>query len=72
MFHTQKYAFLSPAKVAEKHPDFLQVLDMMAMSRFIRTMFMMKKIAIIHKTAQSLVISSKYNSPATNFNHQTC
>ena len=41
---------------------------MMAMSRFMRTMFMMKKITIIHNTAQSLVIWSKYNSPATNLN----
>ena len=50
----------------------LQVFDMMAMSKFIKTTFITMKIMSIHMTAQSLVISSKCNSPATKSQTQAC
>jgi predicted membrane protein len=43
----------------------LQVLDIMAISRFINITFMNTKITMTKMTAQLLVISSKNSSPAT-------
>jgi hypothetical protein len=48
------------------------VFDMMAMSKFIKITFITMKMMSIHMTAQSLVISSKCNSPATRSQTQTC
>lgn len=50
----------------------LQVFDMMAMSKFIKTTLLTRKMRMIHTTAQSLVISSKNNSPATRSRTQPC
>ena len=48
------------------------MLDMMAMSKFIKTTLLTRKMRMIHTTAQSLVISSKNNSPATRSRTQPC
>ena len=50
----------------------LQVLDIMAISRFINTTFMTRKMRMTQMTAQLLVISSKNSSPATRSFTQPC
>jgi hypothetical protein len=50
----------------------LQVLDIMAIRRFINTTFMTRKMRMTQMTAQLLVISSKNSSPATRSFTQPC